>query len=98
MSSDAPADTPVPREVPPPPGADLPAVVDEIEERVATEVQREVHGDDESARRARTPDTGQGPSQDVVPDTTTGAADPTLGADEDPDDTTDGMPRSEPTG
>ena len=112
MSSEPPAEGPVPREVPPPPGASLPDVVDEIEERVAADVQREVHGGAEQAQAARTADQGEGPSQDVVPDSASAeagdlgegvegiadsAADPTLSGDVSVDDTTDGMPRSEPT-
>ena len=94
MSSEPPTDGPVPREVPPPPGASLPDVVDEIEQRVAADVQREVHGGAGEAQAARAEDRGEGPSQDVVPDTTSGAADPTLSGEQ---ETTDGMPHSEPS-
>ena len=95
MSSDPLDEGPVPREAPSPPGDHLPDVVDELEQRVTREVQEEVHGSPGEAEAARTPDEGEGPSQDVVPDTAAGAADPTLSADE--HDSTDGMPRSEPS-
>ena len=94
MSSEPLEDGPVSREAPSPAGDHLADVVDEIEERVRAEVQEEVHGGAEEASAARTPDPGEGPSQDVVPDTAEGAADPTLSGDE---ETTDGMPRSEPS-
>ena len=94
MSSDPLDDGPVPREAPSPPGDPLPDVVDELERRVSAEVQEDVHGSAGEAQAAREPDEGEGPSQDVVPDTDSGAADPTLNQD---DESTDGMPRSEPS-
>ncbi|PPK97612.1 hypothetical protein CLV92_103146 [Kineococcus xinjiangensis] len=94
MSSDPLDDGPVPREAPPPPGASLPDVVDELEERVSAQVQEQVHGSADQAEAAREPEEGEGPSQDVVPDTGDGAADPTLGGHE--QETTDGLPHAEP--
>lgn len=95
MSSE-PEDAPVPRDAPPPPGAeDLSAVVDEIEERVAGEERRAAGrepGEDEGAPQ----DDGvpATPTGDVVPSATGGdgaePADPTLRQDG------DGDPVSEP--
>ncbi|WP_337059875.1 hypothetical protein [Kineococcus sp. G2] len=59
--STGPDGAPVPREAPAPPGSDLPAVVDEIQERVDAEVRR-------VAARSREEDGTSAPSGDVVPD------------------------------
>ena len=102
MSSE-PQDAPVPREAPSPPGADLPSVVDEIDERVGLAGR-------EAVERSREEDGGGDPSGDVVPDPASGSgeaggevdeadqpADPTLRTDGGQGGA-DGMPVSEPTG
>ena len=105
MSSE-PQDAPVPREAPSPPGADLPAVVDEIDERVGV-------GGREAAECSREEGGDGAPSGDVVPDPADGAggaggdgaevdeadqpADPTLRTDGGGQGGTDGTPMSEPT-
>ncbi|NAZ76750.1 hypothetical protein GTQ99_15165 [Kineococcus sp. T13] len=105
--SDGPQDAPVPREAPSPPGADLPAVVDEIDERVGLAGR-------EAAECAREEDGGGDPSGDVVPDPASAdgadgaeAADGVDEADQPADPTlrtdggqggADGTPVSEPTG
>ncbi|WP_432571531.1 hypothetical protein [Kineococcus sp. SYSU DK005] len=97
MSSE-PEDAPVPRDAPPPPGAeDLSAVVDGIEERVAAEERRaagRAPGEDEGAAQDGE-DVPATPTGDVVPSATGGdgaePADPTLR------EGGDGAPVSEPS-
>ncbi|WP_432488338.1 hypothetical protein [Kineococcus sp. SYSU DK018] len=105
MSTEPHHEAPVPREAPSPPGAELPALVDEIEERVDAEVRevaarsrREEGAGDPSGDPSGNP--SGNPSGDVVPDAAGAgagqAADPTLredGGDGDGD-----APVSEPTG